>query len=682
MRQNISISSKFLTFLPSKKYVYSLKNLRPQHKDYETSIGETTREKFWLSQSHSLSWFKPPAHILTMDRQTSGSEGMKGDKILTFVDGQINMCYNCLDRHLMPHSATPAIIYAKSPTEYLTISYSQLYDRVNLMAHHLQSFYGLKENDTVMIFLPHIPEAIYVMLACSRLGIIFNISQSTLDAKGMALKIHHVKPKLLITSHDIRKKTDFLNILNDAFKLDSLSTMKTLVLQTETSKKDSRDIKFQGPIEFFDPLQIKSPTLVKCVPLSPQHPLSLNETSGTEAPDGIPRAVYRDTAGLAVYLNWLMRNTFNLDPRNVFFCAPDFSLTYGQNYGLFGPLLLGGTTFLYDGEWTDTEIYWKLLANYKINGFLTFPRFIEPAKRADPEGHRLESYDFSALKTFTLTGERCHVRVFNWLKSHIPESVDFLDSYMQQETGFPIFCSRGGSPTLGLGFDAILANREDKDLKTGTHMGQILLSLPLPPGCVGNCTNRVFTQEVAVENKGKYYRTGDSGFINDDKKVEVCREDDIVSVGDNEFSSTVIEEQLSYHRFLKKICVVAGLRKKEEGLPETNVQKKIYIRGQGVVWRKEPVFEKEKMPVAFVVLKENTKISQNELLEELIHLVKNDVSPLLSFRKVVMVKELPRNINGMVLKGLLNEMCLNKGYPVPKNIVNKECLKEIEEKLK
>ena len=681
MRRNLS-TSKFLTYIPSQKYVYSLKNLRHQHKDYEPSIDEATREKFWLNQSHSLSWFKPPAHILTLDRPTSGNQGLKGDKILTFVDGQINMCYNCVDRHLMPHSNTPAIIYAKSPTEYLSVNYSELHARVNHLAHQLQSVYGLKSGDLVMIYLPHIPEAIYSMLACARLGIVFNISPSTLDHKGLAMKIQHLNPKMVITSQDIRRKTNFLQNLNNAFAEASVSNVRALVLTTETSQKPSEEIKFKGPVDYFDPLAITTVKDVRCVPLSPAHSLSLNETSGTETNEGIPRAVLRDTAGLAVYLNWLMRNTFNFDPRNVFFCAPGFSWTYGQNYGLFGPLLLGGTTFIYDGEWTDPEIYWKLLSNYKVNGFLTFPRFIDPAKQADPEGKRLEAYDFSALKTFTLTGERCHVRSFNWLKTRMPDTVELIDSYMQQETGFPIFYSKGSSHYMGLGFDPILANREDKDLKTGTHMGQLLLTLPLPPGCVGNCHNKVFNQELAVENKGKYYRTGDSGFINEDKKVEVCREEDIVTVGDNEFSSTVIEEELSYHRFIKKICVVAGLKKKEEGLPETNVKKRMYVRGRGVVWHKEPIFETEKMPVAFVVLTNPNAISQNELQEELIHMLKNDLSPLLSFRKVVAVKDLPKNINGMVLKGLLNDMCLNKGYSVPKNIVNKECLKEIEEKLK
>lgn len=667
-----------LTSTLSRGYVCSLKShLKQQSKDYEHSILDVHREHFWLREANSLSWFKRPSHILTIERQLSGKEGLKGDKVLTFSDGELNMCYNCVDRHLMPHQASPAIIYARSPNEYSTVTYLDLYNRVNALAHVLKTYYDVKPNDTVLIYMPHIPEAIYAMLACARLGVVYSISQSTSDYKSLASELQHLSPKLVITTEDIRPPINFIQNLSQAFKEASISSIKTLSLASETSKHVSKDLKFNSVLDILDCSNYK-PVSVDCAALAPTHPLSLNKTSGTE---GLPRGVLRDTAGVAVYLQTLMRSTFDFDPRNVFYCSPGFSWTYGQNYGVYGPLLLGGTTFLYDGEYKDMEIYWKLLANYKINGFLTFPRFIDPTRKTDLEGKRLQNYDLSALKTFTLTGERCSTSTFNWLKNSISGDVTVIDAYMQQETGYPIIYSKGENPILGLGFDVILAQQQDLDIQTGTHMGQILVSLPLPPGCAGTLSQKVFKQEIAVQHQGKFYRTGDSGFINEDGRVEVCREDDIVAVGDYEFSSSIIEEQLGYHRFIKEISVVSGLFKKEDGQKSLAPKKKMYVTGKGLVNKQENTVGKEKMPVAFVVLKEDSQISHELLHDELIHMIKNDISPLLSLKKIVVVKELPRNLNGMVMKNLLNEMVVNKAATVPKNVRNKECIKEIEEKL-
>lgn len=678
-KKSLSIPYK-MTFSPSFYYVYSLKNLSTHlTKEYEHSIQETHRENFWLNQSHSLSWFKAPSHILTIERQVSGPQGIKGDKVLTFADGLINMCYNCLDRHLMPHNQTAAIIYAKSPSDFITINYYELFNKVNNLASHLKNIQKLNVGDTVMIYMPHAPEAIFAMLACARLGIIYNIIPSTIDAEALGDKIQQFNPKLVITTQETRSSINFLSNLNKAFSAISFINIKTLILKSDhESQLKSSNEKFKGPLEILE-LSNNKLSSIECVSLPASHPISLNETSGTE---GLPRGVYRDTAGLAVYLNWLMKNTFEFDARNVFFCSPGFSWTYGQNYGVYGPLLLGGTTFLYDGDWTDPEIYWKLLSNYKINGFLTFPSLLAHIKQMDIKGKIIQSYDYSALKTMTLTGERCDSSMFNWLKNNINGTTKVIDAYMQQETGFPIFHSQGENPTLGLGFDVTLAQFSDKDLKTGTHMGQILLSLPLPPGCVGNCSEKVFNQEIAVNNKGKYYRTGDLGYINEDGKVEVCREEDIITVGEYEFSSRVIEEQLNYHRFVKEIAVVAGLEIKEDNLKNIVQKKRVYVKGRGLLMKKETILENENLPVAFIVLKPNVQIPSDELSNEMIHLIKNEVSPLLSLRKIIVVKELPRNINGMVLKRLLNDMCLKKRYQLPKNIVNRECIKDIEESLK
>lgn len=669
-----------LTKSPRFSYVYSLKNLvKQQSKDYEHSILDVHREHFWLKQTESLHWFKPPTHILTIERQSSGVEGgLKGDKVLSFSDGEINMCYNCVDRHLMPHQSNPAIIYARSPTDYTSIDYADLHKRVNAVAHILSNNYGLTNKDTVFLYMPHIPEAIYAMLACARLGIVYTVAPTTLDYKALSAKINHFSPKLVITTEDIRPPLNFLENLNQAFKEASISSIKTLVLTSETSQHVSKNMKFGGPLDIFDPCNSK-PQTVPCSRLAPTHPISLNETSGTE---GLPRGVLRDTAGVAVYLQTLMKSTFSFDTRNVFFCSPGFSWTYGQNYGLFGPLLLGGTTFLYDGEWKDNETYWKLLSNYKINGFLTFPRFIDPIKKSDPEGKKLQTYDFSALKTLTLTGERCSSSTFNWLKNNISSSPQVIDAYMQQETGYPIIYSKGDHLILGTGFDVTLANNKDLDIESGTHMGQILISLPLPPGCTGTLTPKIFNQESALENRGKFYRTGDSGFITNKGKIEVCREDDLIIVGEHEFSSSIIEEHLGYHRMVQEISVVSGLMKKEEGFKSTASKKLTYVKGKGMVMKPETTIGKDTMPVAFVVLKEGSVINHDLLHDELIHIIKNDVSPLLSIRKLVVVSQLPRNINGMIMKSLLNELAIQKGYAVPKNLKNPKCLKEIEEKLK
>ena len=572
------ISFKSLFFSPSFRYIFSLKDLNKNYqKEYELSIQDFNREKFWLSQSLSLSWFKKPTQVISTDRSI---EGTKGDRVLTYTDGQINLCYNCLDRHMMPHKNNAAIIYAKSPISYESISYLDLFTKVNSLAHHLQAYYNLKPNDNVLIYLPHVPEAIYSILACSRLGIVYSIAPSTLDAKTLSQKINHLNPKLIITTQEIRPPVDYLVTLKTAFDEASISNVKTLIFKSDDSSKKSEGVKFKGPADLYDPLTVKY-TSIDCVPLNSGHPLTRIETSGTE---GVARGFLRDTAGFAVYLSSLMKNTFDFESRNVFFCAPGFSWAYGQNYGLFGPLLVGGTTFLYDGDWNDPEIYWKLLSHYKINSFLTFPRYIEPAKKADYNGKNLESYDLSALKTFILTGEHCKGNTFNWLKNHMTSSVRLYDTYMQQESGFPIFHSEGGNPKLGLGFDVILAQKEDADIKSGTHMGQILLTLPLPPGCVGN-SQKIFNQEIAIENKGKYYRTGDAGFINDLGKVEVSREEDIITVGDTEFSTSLMEEVLSLHRFVNKISIVPGLMRKEEGFCRVSLKKKVYVPGKGLAWK-------------------------------------------------------------------------------------------------
>lgn len=612
-----------------------------QSQIYKKTISETDRENFWLKESKSLNWYKSPSRMHSNKTH------------LYFDEGEINLCYNCLDRHYEKSKHSIAVIQ-EDHNAFIRLTYEDLYIQVNSLANKMKLDYKIKEKDSVLIYLPHGSDTIISMLACARLGAVHSVMYSNLGVIELSQRIKALKPKLIISAHHVDGLTSFTHNLENALDHIDEKHVPCIVFQGNQEKNH-----LNKRFSISDHEKYKQER-VECVKLPSHHPMYILETSGTA---GKPKGLVRDIAGTSVYLNWIMNTHFKINKKNqIFYSTPDLGWVYGHHFGVYGPLLMGATTLLSSQLPTETNVdfFWKMISKNKVEGFLTFPKNIKFVKSFDPHGELIESHDLKSLKSFTLTGERCNLRTFQWLKSHLHDEVVLNDSYMQSESGFPIYkkvyntanpSDFGGQ--LGEGFKLSLLDEKNNEITNANHLGKIGLSLPLPPGFVSSL--HLEKQEVFKKMyfKDNVYETGDSGFLDEAGELHIgSRTDDIIKVEGYRLSTGFVEENLELHRFVKRAIVIEHEDK-----------------------------NKGQLPIVFVILKKNVEIQTSLLENELIHILRNDISPILGLKRCIVVNEVPKNKNGVVLRNLLRKICDGEQFEIPDNLINKDCLKEIQEKV-
>ena len=533
--------------------------------DYRTLYRNSMEnpEGFWADAAAELVWTKP------WDKVIDDSDAPYYE---WFTGGEINTCYNALDRHCEQGRAGQAALIYDSPVtgQVRTYSYSELRDEVAVFANVLQRN-GVEKGDRVIVYMPMIPEAVISVLACARIGAVHSVVFGGFAAKELATRVVDASPKLVISAScgiEGKKVIPYLPLLDEALRLAGVENLTRILVSRP-----------QLPIEDLHPAAVlwqdavAEAHAVPCVEVSATDPLYILYTSGTT---GEPKGVVRPNGGHAVALKWSMKNIYNVDPGDVYWAASDIGWVVGHSYIIYAPLLHGCTTILYEGKpvgTPDASAFWRVIERHKVNCLFTAPTAFRAIRREDPGGDLLKQHDISSLKALYLAGERCDPDTLYWAENQLKLPV--IDHWWQTESGWPMAANpmgvehlpvKAGSPTVAVpGYDIRVLDDEGEEVARG-QSGYIMVKLPLPPGCLNTLWgNRKRYHDAYLSRFEGYYLTGDAGIMDEEGYLWVMsRVDDVINVAGHRLSTGALEEALASHPDVAE-CAVIGVEDNLKG---------------------------------------------------------------------------------------------------------------------
>jgi len=606
---------------------------------------------FWAEAASELQWSKRWDVVL---------DASDAPFYEWFRGGEINTCYNALDRHCENGRGEQAALIYDSPVtgQQRTFSYSELRDLVARFAGALVR-QGVGKGDRVIIYMPMIPEAAIAMLACARIGAIHSVVFGGFAARELATRIVDAKPKLAVSAScgiEGKRVIPYLPLLEEALNIAGVADLPRIIVsrpQLPLTDLDAAASTWEQAMEQAEP--------VDCVPVAATDPLYILYTSGTT---GQPKGVVRPNGGHAVALQWSMKNIYNVNPGDVYWAASDIGWVVGHSYIVYAPLLHGCTTILYEGKpvgTPDAGAFWRVIEQHGVNCLFTAPTAFRAIRREDSDGEMLRRYDISSLKTLFLAGERCDPDTLHWAENQL--QIPVIDHWWQTESGWAMAANpmgieplpvKAGSPTVAVpGYDIRVLDDEGQEVPRG-ESGNIVVKLPLPPGTLptlwGN-RQRYFDNYLA--RFPGHYLTGDAGILDEAGYLWVMsRIDDVINVAGHRLSTGALEEALATHGAVAE-CAVIGV---EDSL-------------------------KGEMPLGFVVLNTSAQIDEAQLKAELIKTVRSVVGPIAAPRDIVVVTRLPKTRSGKILRGTMRKIADRKEYKVPATIEDPAVLDEISEAL-
>ncbi|EGN75002.1 acyl-CoA synthetase/AMP-acid ligase [Idiomarina sp. A28L] len=617
-------------------------------------------EQFWREQALKLAWFQQPETILRNNpEQPSGYEW--------FAGGKLNICYLALDYHVEQGRGEQVALYYDSPItgNKYCYTYSELLGEVAKFAGVLQQ-QGVGKGDRVVIYMPMIPQAAIAMLAVARLGAIHSVVFGGFAAHELAVRIDDAQPKLVISaSHGIEphRVIPYKPLLDLAITKAKHKPLGTIVYQRNNvpeakkvacSMREGFDIDWQSAME--------SATPANPIAVASNDPLYILYTSGTT---GKPKGVVRDTGGYATALHYSMKAIYNLEPGDVMFSASDVGWVVGHSYIVYGPLLAGCSTVLYEGKpvfTPDAGAFWRICEEYKVNAIFAAPTAFRAIRKEDPEAEFLQKYDISSVKNIFMAGERLDPATFDWACEKTGKPV--IDHWWQTESGWPICASpagierlsvKAGSSSLPVPGYNVMVLDDSGDPIAANEQGNIAIQLPLPPGCLTTIwdDSERFQTSYLQQFPG-YYASGDGGYIDSDGYVFIMgRTDDVINVAGHRLSTGEMEEVVASHPAVAECCVV--------GASDS-------LKGQ--------------QPIGLIIMKNGLDITPEQLEKELIALVREEIGALACFKKAVTVKQLPKTRSGKILRNLVRKIADGHDYVVPSTIDNPESINEIKQALK
>ena len=471
-----------------------------------------------------------------------------------FTGAECNTCYNCLDRHVENgRGGQAAIIYDSPITDSKrVISYFELLNEVATFAAVLGER-GIIKGDRVIIYMPMIPEAAIAMLACARIGAVHSVVFGGFAATELATRINDAKPKMIIASScgiEPSRVVKYKPLIDEAIEQSVSKPESCIVWQREqeiASLQDDRDYDWKV---LCDDAKGRGVTAA-CVPVKATDPLYVLYTSGTT---GEPKGVVRDNGGHMVALKWSMENIYAMKPGDVFWAASDVGWVVGHSYIVYGPLLHGCTTMVFEGKpvgTPDAGVFWRVISEHKVRALFTAPTAFRAIKKEDPQGKLIKDYDLSCLNTLYLAGERADPDTIKWAETQL--GVPVIDHWWQTETGWAIAANPvgielmpvvHGSPTVAMpGYDIQILDDGNNEIPRG-ETGAISVKLPLPPGCLPTLwqDDKRFRESYLDEYPG-YYKTADAGYMDENGYVYVmARTDDIINVAGHRLSTGGMEE--------------------------------------------------------------------------------------------------------------------------------------------
>ncbi|GAA1752820.1 propionyl-CoA synthetase [Kocuria aegyptia] len=621
-------------------------------------------EGFWLEAARAVDWVREP---------TTALDAAAAPLYRWFPDGELNTSYNALDRHVEAgHGERTALVYDSAVLGVQErFSYARLRDDVALFAGALAAR-GVGKGDRVLVYLPMIPQAVVAMLACARLGAVHSVVFGGFAPKELASRIDDSRPIVVVTTTggvEPRRRVEYIPAIEEALRMAEHAPGTVLVHERpgfETTVEDARSRAGTGGqpvVEWLDWAgAVAGAEPAPPVPVAATDPLYVLYTSGTT---GAPKGVVRDNGGHAVALTWSMRHIYDVGPGEVMWTASDVGWVVGHSYIVYGPLLAGATTVLYEGKpvgTPDAGAFWRRVEDHGVKVLFTAPTALRAIRRADPEGELVRRHDMGSLQTLFVAGERLDPETYHWASRVL--GVPVVDHWWQTETGWAICANpfgierlplKAGSPSVPVpGYRVEVLDPLGRPVGTGEE-GNIALRLPLPPGTLSTLwgDDRRFVDSYLSAFPG-YYATGDSGHVDEDGYVYVMgRTDDVINVSGHRLSTGAMEQVLASHPAVAE-CAVIGV-----GDP---------LKGQ--------------RPSGYVVLKTGADVPPERLREELVALVRRQIGAVADFKDVTVVEGLPKTRSGKILRKTMRQMADGEDYAVPSTIEDASVLEALEEVLR
>ena len=591
------------------------------------------RDAFWREKAALIDWQTPFTSVLDYSRPPFAH---------WFVGGRTNLCHNAVDRHLASRGEQPALVYISTETGATSrFTYRELHAEVNRWAAILASL-GVGRGDRVLVYMPMIPEAVFAMLACARIGAIHSVVFGGFAAASLATRIDDATPKVMITADaGMRggKVIPYKHLVDAAIALSKSPPAHVLIvdrgLDPAMARTPGRDIDFA-------PLRTRHlDAQVPCEWLESSEASYILYTSGTT---GKPKGVQRDTGGHAVAMASSMRDIFCLAAGETMFCTSDIGWAVGHSYIIYGPLINGCTTIMYEGLpiRPDPAIWWKIVADHFVTTMFSSPTAIRVLKKEDPA--HMKRHDLSSLKRLFLAGEPLDEPTARWVSDALG-GVAIVDNYWQTETGWPILSAQAGiedtprkfgSPSFPCsGYDVRLLH-DGTGVEAGTNEKAVLTIMPpLPPGCMTTIwgDDERFVKTYFETFPGKLvYSTFDWATRDADGYYFVLgRTDDVINVAGHRLGTREIEEAVQAHAGIAEVAVV--------GVADP-------LKGQ--------------VPIAFAVVKDASQIATSEgraaMRKEVMDTVDRELGAIARPGTVHFVTVLPKTRSGKLLRRSLQAL--------------------------
>jgi propionyl-CoA synthetase len=603
-------------------------------------------DKFWADAAAGIDWIKP------WDKVQASVDGL--DR--WYMGAECNTCWNAVDRHVAAgRGAQGAIIYDSGITGVKQrFTYAELQDEVARLGAGLQAL-GVEKGDRVILYMPAIPQALFGMLACARIGAIHSVVFGGFAPAELATRIADARPKVILTAScglEPGRVISYKPLVDEAIALSGYLPSHVVVWQRPqvTAEIGQRDVEWNSWIETVT-------ARADCVAVKATDPLYILYTSGTT---GQPKGVVRDNGGHMVALHWSMQAIYGIGVGDVFWSASDVGWVVGHSYICYAPLLAGATTLMFEGKpvgTPDAGAFWRIISEYKVKVLFTAPTAFRAIKKEDPEGKFIGQYDLSSFEALYLAGERADPDTVQWAERQL--GVPVIDHWWQTETGWSIAANpRGlgmlavkhGSPAVPMpGYDVRVLDEGGHEVPRGT-LGAICVKLPLPPSCLPTLWNAKERFRAAYMSRFPgYYETADAGYIDEDGYLFIMsRTDDIINVAGHRLSTGAMEEVIASHPAVAE-CSAFGIADQ--------------LKGQ--------------LPVALIVLKSGVNKPPQDVEKESVLLVREKIGAVAALKTVIAVSRLPKTRSGKILRGTMSKIADGAEWKMPATIDDPAILTEI-----
>ena len=604
--------------------------MTPRQAFHRRSIED--RDGFWREQAQGVDWHRPFEQVLDYSQPPFAR---------WFVGGETNLCHNAVDRHLATRGDQPALIWISTEVDATrSFTYRELHAAVCQTAAMMRSL-GVGAGDRVLIYMPNIPEAVFAMLACARLGAVHSVVFGGFAPASLAVRIDDARPALIVTADAgsrMGKVVHYKPLLDTAMALASHPPQRVLLLNRgldpDVVMEAGRDIDWKT-------LAGSLPAAaVDCVWLESNEPSYILYTSGTT---GKPKGVQRDVGGHAVAMAASMKHIYCGHPGETIFTTSDIGWAVGHSYIVYGPLIAGMTSILYEGTpiRPDAGVWWKIVQDYAVSVMFSAPTAIRVLKKHDVA--HLKQYDLHTLRHLFLAGEALDEPTHRWIHEGLGRPV--IDHYWQTETGWPVLTAmpgveptpiKYGSPSFpAYGYDVRLLREIDASEADAGEKGVVGIVPPLPPGCLSTLwgdDERFVKTYFSTFGAQQIYATFDWGLRDDDGYYYILgRTDDVINVAGHRLGTREIEEAINMHAGIAE-CAVVGVADE--------------LKGQ--------------MPLAFAVLKDASQLAapgaQTALAKDVLAMVDQQLGAIARPRAVHFIPLLPKTRSGKTMRRLIQAL--------------------------